>query len=165
MNLKAGLTLLFALFCFLLVQALKAQSKFDKAAFYQTMASEDLGKVNAQIDILKGADIAEKEGFEGALIMRKAGMTGGAKEKLSLFKYGHKSLEKAISKDENNIEFRFLRLIIQENAPRILGYHDDIEKDSKYIRENFKNQSPIIKNAISDYSKRSKALNPNDFSN
>jgi hypothetical protein len=163
MNLKTQLTLLFVIFSLVLLQNSKAQSKFEKEAFYKAMASKNVGDVDAQLNLLKGADIPEKEGYEGALLMRKAGLTRGPKEKLYLFKTGHKSLEKAISKDQNNIEYRFLRLIIQENAPKILGYKDDVEKDSQYIRENFKSQSGIIKDKIVDYSKKSKALNSKDF--
>jgi hypothetical protein len=163
MKLRAVLTLLFAFFCFGLVQALNAQAKFDKAAFYKAIASEDVQQLDTQLGILKGIDITEKEGYEGALLMRKAGLKGGPKEKLSLFKSGHIKLEKAISKDEKNIEYRFLRIIIQENAPKVLGYHFDLEKDSDYIRKNFKKLSSIVQNAIADYSKKSKILNPKEF--
>jgi hypothetical protein len=163
MNFKTRLTLFFALFSVVLCNNLMAKPKFEKAAFYKAMASEDLALVDAQLEILKNEGFPEKEAYEGALLMRKAGLTGGPKEKLHLFKSGNKSFEKAISKDENNFEYRFLRLIIQENAPRILGYHDDIEKDSKYIRDNFKGQPAFIKNEVINYSKSSKALKPHDF--
>jgi hypothetical protein len=163
MKFRAVLTLLFAIFCVVLVQALKAQAKFDKAMFYRAIASENIQQIDTQLGILKGSDIAEKEGYEGALLMQKAGMKGGPKEKLSLFKSGHKKLENAISKDGKNIEYRFLRLMIQENAPKVLGYHFDLEKDSDYIRKNFKKLSPIIQNAIVGYSKKSKVLNPKEF--
>jgi hypothetical protein len=163
MIIKTCFALLFAIFSLFLAQALMAQSKFEKQAFYKAMASEDVGVVDAQLGLLKSTNIPEKEAYEGALTMRKAGLAGGPKEKLHMFKEGHKSLENAISKDGKNVEYRFLRLIIQENAPRILRYHDDIEKDSKYIRENFKGQPTLIKNEIIDYSKRSKALKPQDL--
>jgi hypothetical protein len=163
MTIKTRLALLFAIFSLVLSKGLIAQSKFEKATFYKAMSSEDVNLVDAQLAVLKNSNIPEKEAYEGALTMRKAGLTGGPKVKLDMFKSGHASLENAISKDQKNVEYRFLRLIIQENAPGILRYHHDIEKDSKYIHENFKSQSPIIKNEILDYSKRSKALKPQDF--
>jgi hypothetical protein len=160
MNLKTVLTLLFALFSVLLVNA---QPKFDKSTFYKAMASEDLEQINTQLGILQKSSIAEKEAYEGALQMQKAGMVGGPSEKLSLFNNGRKKLESAITRDGKNLEFSFLRLMIQENAPRILGYYHDIEKDSEVVRKNFKKFPQMLQYAIADYSKKSKVLNPKDF--
>jgi len=140
-----------------------AQPKFDKSAFYKAIASDDVGQINSQLEILQRSSIAEKEAYEGFLQMRKAGMVGGPSEKLSLFRNGHEKLESAITRDENNLEFPFLRLMIQENAPKILGYHHNIKNDREVIRKNFKKFPQIVQIAIVDYSKKSKVLNPKDF--
>ena len=66
--------------------------------------------------------------FTGALLMKKAGFNAPPAIKLHLFKSGHKMLEAAIRNNPENAEFRFLRLIIQEHAPGILGYKNDIGK-------------------------------------
>lgn len=131
---------------------------FDKAVFYSVMASENLEEINAQLIVLKGASFNEKEAYEGALMMKKAGLVGKAKEKLSLFKTGRLKLEGAIKKEAGNTEYYFLRLIIQEHAPKVANYRDDLENDSLLIRTNYKSLSPVVQQAISDYSKKSRVL-------
>ncbi len=134
-------------------------NSIDKSAFYKAISSTNEEVINAQLVAVKASSIAEKEAYEGALLMKKAGVIkGAAKEKLSLFKTGRAKLEAAIAKDKDNIEYRFLRLIIQENSPKIVKYKSDIEQDSQLVRSNFKNLSESLQLVITDYSKTSKAL-------
>lgn len=149
--------LLFVL-CALCVQGSSQKSGFDKSAFYHAMASDDLEEINEQINIVKSSSINEKEAYEGALLMKKSGLVSKAKEKLSLFKTGRIKLESSIKKEVNNTEFYFLRLIIQEHAPKVVKYNNNIESDSLQIRTNYKNLPPVVQQAISDYSKKSKVL-------
>jgi len=130
---------------------------FDKAAFYNAMAADDLEVVNTQLNLVRSASAAEKEAYEGALLMKKAGMVGKPKEKLSLFKAGRLKLEAAIKKG-GNAEFNFLRLIIQEHAPKAVDYRGDIDKDVAAIRSNYKTLPQVVQQAISDYSKKSRVL-------
>lgn len=55
--------------------------------------------------------------------------------KLSYFNRGKKMLQTAVKQDPNNLEIRFLRYISQKKIPKILGYHDHIEEDEKFLRE------------------------------
>ena len=80
--------------------------------------------------------------------------------KLNLFKSGRLKLETAIKKDKTNAEFSFLRLIIQEHAPKVVDYRNNIENDVAVIRSNFKTMPPEVQQAINDYSKKSKVLKP-----
>lgn len=130
----------------------------DKSAFYNAMASDNIDDINNQLTIIKASPVNDREAFEGALLMKKAGLVAKAKDKLSLFKEGRKKLEASIKKDNDNTEYCFLRLIIQEHAPKALNYKDDIDHDSKLIRTNYKNLHPAVQQAIADYSKKSKAL-------
>jgi hypothetical protein len=138
-------------------------SEFSRKKFYSVMASGDIKKIDEEIDLLKKVNVNEKKAYEAALIMKKAGLIKGAGKKLNLFKQGHKQLEAAIAKDGSNAELRFLRLIIQEHAPGMLGYKDDLEIDSAYIRQSFKKLSVDVQQAITDYSKTSKMLRTEDF--
>jgi hypothetical protein len=90
--------------------------------------------------------------------MKKAGMAGKAKEKLSLFKSGRSKLESSISKDNTNTEYRFLRLLIQEHAPKVVKYRNKLEEDTQNIQANYKNLSPILQQVILDYCKKSTIL-------
>jgi hypothetical protein len=159
MNIKIFLNLLFLFFSF----GIKANSKkagFDKSAFYSAMAASDISTINSQINIVKASSINEKEAYEGALLMKKAGLVNSPKEKLSLFKAGRLKLEAAIKKDKENAELSFLRLIIQEHAPKIVEYRSNIDADVSIIRSGFKTLSPVVQQAINDYTKKSKVLKP-----
>jgi hypothetical protein len=133
-------------------------SDLNRQAFYKAMESENKALVDAQLSELNSAPADVKNAFLGAMTMRKAGIGGNPASKLKLFKQGHKLLESAIAADPNNAEFRFLRLLIQENAPGILGYKDDEEKDSEFIRKSYKSLPEDLQKTISDYNKKSKVL-------
>jgi hypothetical protein len=140
-----------------------AFQKFEKSAFYSVMASGDIDAIDKQLDIVENSSISEKEGYEGALLMRKAGIVKKAKEKLILFKKGRIKLETALLANNENIEFHFLRLAIEEHAPKIVKYRADIEKDKLLVIKNFKNLAPAVQNAIVDYCKTSKVLHKEDL--
>jgi hypothetical protein len=157
MNLKVVFSLLL-IFSFAVVQGKSQQQGFDKTSFYTTIASGSADAIDAQLNILSGSLMSEKEAYEGTLLMKKAGLVSKARDKLSLFKSGRSKLESSISKDKNNTEYRFLRLIIQEHAPGIVRYHNEMDEDSKLIQANFKSLSPFLQQQITDYSKKSKVL-------
>ena len=142
------------------VKAITKKAAFDKSAFYSAMAANDLESVNSQLALVRLASINEKDAYEGALLMKKAGLVKKAKEKLSLFKAGRLKLEASIKKDNGNTEFNFLRLIIQEHAPKAVNYRNNLDNDVAAIRSNFRSLPPAVQQAISDYSKKSKVLKP-----
>jgi len=141
----------------LLSISLSAQ-KFDDEEFFKSLASDDIRLVDQQLALVAKSSIKEKEAYEGTLLMKKAGLIPKPKAKLSSFKDGHKKLEQAIGEEPKNAKYRFLRLIIQENAPGILGYKDQIDEDSKYVRESFNTLSPDVQAAVVNYNKTSKKL-------
>lgn len=135
----------------------------DKSEFYKTFATTDLSSINSFIQKVSEASFPEKEAYYGALLMKKAGLVSNPKEKLSLFKQGHKKLENAISADTKNVEFRFLRLMIQENAPSILGYKNEIKEDRDVLKSSYKTMPNEAREALMEYSKNSKILHTQDF--
>lgn len=161
MNYKMRFSVFFSLFFLLtgiVAKGTEKEQTFDKPSFYAAMSSDKLDVINKQLNSLKSLSLEEKEAYEGALLMRKSGLAKNANEKLSLFKSGRSKLEAAITKNMDNIEFRFLRVIIQENAPRIVKYKKELESDVKLIRTNFKNLSVFLQQVINDYSKNSAVL-------
>lgn len=135
-----------------------ATKGLNRQAFYKAMQDENKSLVNAQLKELKSAPAEIKNAFMGAMTMKSAGIGGSPTTKLKLFKQGHNMLEAAIKQDPNNAEYRFLRLMIQENAPGILGYKDDEQKDSELIRKSYKSLPGDLQQTIADYSKKSKVL-------
>lgn len=135
-----------------------SQNSFDEPKFFAAIASEDLSLVDGQLKTLKKSSIKEKDAYVGALLMKKAGLVSPLRTKLAVFKEGHAKLQAAIEKEPANGIYRFLRLIIQENAPKILNYNKDISEDSKYVNQVFDTLSPAVQNVVVDYEKKSKAL-------
>jgi len=133
-------------------------SDLNRTAFYKAMESEDQTLIDAQISELNLASSNLKNAFLGAMIMKKAGIGGNPFYKLWLFKKGHELLEDAIKESPNNTEFRFLRLMIQENAPGFLGYNDSEERDSEYIRKAYNTLPENLQKTILAYNKTSKVL-------
>ncbi len=153
---KVTLNLLFLLL-FSVAQA-NSQNSIDRAAFYKVLASGNAAEIEVQLTIIKQSTVSEKDAYEGTLLMKKAQVVSKPKDKLSFFKAGRSKLETSISADKDNTEYRFLRLIIQEHAPKIVKYRKNLAEDSQLIRSNFKNLSPEIQQIITDYSKKSNIL-------
>ena len=144
----------------IVVNGANGKQNFDRTDFYAAMSSNNLDSVNNQLAVIEKSSFGNKEAFEGTLLMKKAGIVPNPANKLSLFKSGHKKLEEAITKENTNAELRFLRLMIQEHAPKILGYKKQIAEDNKMIHSGYKSLPPVVQKAIADYSKKSKVLKP-----
>ena len=138
--------------------------KFDKARFYEIMKSGTLDAINDEIELVKSTGPEqERDGYEGALLMKKAGLLKKPKDRLNFFKPGRIKLESAILADNDNTEFHFLRLAIEEHAPKVVKYHGDLENDKAIVVKNFKSLSPVVRHAILDYCDSSKVLHKEDF--
>lgn len=90
--------------------------------------------------------------------MRKAGLLARPKEKLATFKSGYIKMESSMAKDSGNIEYHFLRLMIQEHVPKVVHYDKDRQKDSQDIIRSFSTLSPVLQKAILNYCPHSKLL-------
>ena len=60
--------------------------------------------------------------------------------KLRAFNRGKEKVETAISQSPKNCELSYIRLLVQLNAPRFLGYYDNIEQDLDYFISNCNDQ-------------------------
>jgi hypothetical protein len=138
-------------------------NNFDRKDFYRILKSGTLDDINNEISLVQSSGMLNKDAFEGTLLMKKAGLVTVAKQKLQFFKSGRIKLETVISTDSANVEYRFMRLIIQEHAPKVVKYQDQIETDAAFITKHFKNVSPELQQIIIDYSKNSKTLNIKDI--
>jgi hypothetical protein len=141
----------------------KREQSFDRANFYSIMSSGKLKAVNEELDVVRASEIKERYAYEGALLMRKAGLMKIPAEKLHFFKLGYIKLEGAISASPENAEYRFLRLTIQENAPHIVKYYHQIDADKALVIKEFKNLPPDVREAVREYSKTSKVITPQDL--
>ena len=135
----------------------------DKADFYSVMASGKLREINQELTLIESSSAKEKEAYEGALLMRKAGLPIPPHEKLASFKTGLHKLEAALAKDSSNAEYHFLRLIIQEHVPKFVHYDKDRDTDSQDVYRAFRSLPPAVQMAILEYSKHSKLLHAKEL--
>ena len=163
LRLKSGVIALLVCMAGFAVKS-NAQEKFEKAAFYNVMSGNDVTAIDDEIAIVQKSSTKNKPGYDGALLMKKAGLISGASKKLKLFKQGRIELETALMSEPENTEYHFLRLAIEEHAPKIVKYHNDIETDKAIVKKNFKELSPAVQHAILDYCKNSNVLHVEDFS-
>lgn len=155
--------ILLALVFLCLPPACFAQRQFEKAEFYRIMDKGDKKAVEDELALLKGAEVKGKMGYTGALLMKEADLVKRPKRKLDLFLAGRKLLETALLTDYENTEFHFLRLTVEEHAPKVVRYHSDIDRDRSFIVAKFKDLSPVVQKAILDYCKESKVLHTGDL--
>ncbi len=141
------------------VVSLSAYSQLDRKAIYTALASESKEIVQKQLDAVQGMkESSEVKAFKGALQMKAAQFQKTAKDKMSLFNAGKKILESEIKSNDSNVEYRFLRLLIQENAPKQLKYDGNIEEDALSIVAGYSKLKESTKTAIESYAKKSASL-------
>lgn len=113
-------------------------------------ASSDKSLCSRVISSLEKSNKSNLEwGYYGAYQTIWANHAVNPLSKLSSFQKGKKNLEHAIAKDPTNMELRALRLSIQINAPKFLGYHNAIENDKSFLKKHKNSvQDPFLKNLI-----------------
>ncbi len=73
--------------------------------------------------------------YSGALTALKAKHAFNPLKKLKYFKRGKAQIQAAVEADPSNVEVRFLRYCLQKKSPPVLGYHQEIEEDERFIRQ------------------------------
>jgi hypothetical protein len=147
------LGLSFLIFSFLLF------TDAEKSAFYKALSSSN-EEVIVNFKKKIGANLTnyDAKAYYASLVMKEAKFAISPFTKLERFNKGKDLLEAVISQNKSNAEYRFLRLMVQENAPSILGYDEAIQQDSQLIVAQFNELSATIQTVVLNYSKTSKAL-------
>jgi hypothetical protein len=131
----------------------------DRNEFYKILSGKTLPPIdNYILKLEKQKKTSKNNAYWGALTAKKANFEKGAPSKIKTFKAGINSLEQEISNYPNNVEYRFLRLSIQEHCPKILRYNKNIKEDALIISTNFSNQTSILKKIIKNYAQESNGL-------
>lgn len=132
---------------------------FDKADFFGVIQLGEENKLEVfYTQISENLNGLDSLAYLGTLKMRHADAMSGPVRKLRTFKDGHELLETAIKEAPEKVEYRFLRLIIQKNAPDFLNYNDNIEEDAALIKKYFEHTDGALKNAITDFASKSEVL-------
>lgn len=125
---------------------------FSKAEFFKTLETGEQSAVIALEKKLATVTVNEdQQAYYGTIMMKSAEYQKAAGDKLKKFKEGKTLLEGVIQSNPNNVEYRFLRLMIQENAPKILKYTANIKEDAAFIKSNQGKASKEVKTAMVNY--------------
>ncbi|MCW3160986.1 hypothetical protein [Chryseobacterium oryctis] len=134
------------------------QSDLDELR--NSYAKANLSNANTQAFI----NIAEKQsgsdviitGYKAAAQIMEAKITKGNRK--ALVKTGATNLENIIKSNPNNIELRLIRLSVQENIPKIVGYNKNLKEDKTFILNNYGKQNTALKNYIKRFAAQSKTI-------
>lgn len=132
---------------------------FSKTEFFKTLESGNQSSITAmEKKVAESTASEDQKAYYGAILMKTSEYQKTAGDKLKKFKEGKALLEGVIQNNSTNVEYRFLRLMIQENAPKILKYNTNISEDTALIKANLTKVSKEIKQAITNYESVSKNL-------
>ncbi len=145
-------------------QALIAGTGIGTNEFYRVLSSSSSNEVKTALNKLPESKLSSKQRiYRGALMIKQAEFETNVKRKLTLSKEGIAIIEAEIQKNPSNIEYRFIRLTIQENIPPILKYRKNIQEDKQKIIGGFKRQPETLKTIIRNYAKQSRFLDSRDL--
>jgi hypothetical protein len=76
----------------------------------------------------------------------------------ALVKSGATNLESIIKSNPNNAELRVIRMSVQENIPKIVGYRGSLKDDKAFLLNNYSKQNATLKNYIKRFAAQSKTM-------
>lgn len=154
--------------CILLVSIIgSAQDlKQVRSQYLQAVKNiETTDKLNQQLSKVNTGSNTILLAYKGAVLTLKAKFSKSKSEKKENFKQGVSLIENAISTDNSNIETRYIRLSVQENSPKFLGYDKNIEEDKKFILDNYQHISSMeLKEIVKAYILKSASFNESEKS-
>lgn len=130
-----------------------AQINIDKMRADYAVAVKDKKLCAANLKILEaGAHTATERGYLAAYEILWAKHKNNPFTKINQFKKGKNLLESVITKNQNNIDLRFIRWSVQTHAPSFLQYNEDRLIDKEFLVHNLqKLRSQEGKNIIYKY--------------
>ena len=154
---KIALVLLASFISFFQVSTTDLSKSFQQAS----LSAEQAQAFYEKVLTIKTTDESATL-YKGAALVTKAKFEKKIKDKKDLVKEGALLIEAAIEKEPANVEFRLVRLIIQENTPKIVGYYKNIDSDKNMIIKQYSHQSTALKKWIKSYAEQSKAFTADD---
>lgn len=96
------------------------------------------------------------QGYKAAAKIMEAKITKNNRK--ALVKSGATSLEAIIKSNPNNAELRVIRMSVQENIPKIVGYRGSLKDDKVFLLNNYSKQNAALKNYIKRFAAQSKTM-------
>jgi len=85
----------------------------------------------------------EQQAYHAVALMMQAQYLFSPLEKLRSFNRGRTTLDRLIRNHPNNLEIRWLRHCVQQQAPTLLNYQGNIVEDARVIRAALKKTSDV----------------------
>jgi len=98
------------------------------------------------------------KGYKAAAEILEAKVTTEKNKRKSFVKSGATDLEAVIKSNPNNVELRVIRMSVQENIPKIVGYSKNLKVDKTYILSNYSKQNTALKTYIRKFAMQSKTM-------
>lgn len=96
--------------------------------------------------------------YKSASKILEAKVTTEKNKRKSFVKSGATALESTIASNPNNIELRVIRMSIQENLPKIVGYNKNLKEDKTFLINNYSKQNADLKSYIKQFAVQSKTM-------
>lgn len=121
-------------------------------------ANNSLENTKAFIDLAESKSSADPviKGYQAAAKIMEAKVS--KKGRPALVKSGATQLESIIKDNPNNIELRLIRLSVQENIPKIVGYNSALKGDKQFILAQYSKQNAALKSHIRKFAAQSKTM-------
>ena len=116
----------------------------DKVRSAFMLATQDLDARAELVERLTtnhGGDASFRSAYLGASLTLLAECSVAPWTKFNQFVQGSELLEEAIAAKPNEAEFRYLRFLIQINAPSFLNYDDNLKEDYIAINNTLQNST------------------------
>ncbi|UOE37963.1 hypothetical protein [Chryseobacterium oryzae] len=97
-------------------------------------------------------------GYRAAAQILEAKVTTEKNKRKTFVKSGASALESLIKNNESNTELRVIRMSVQENIPKIVGYSKNVKEDKIFILNNYSKQNAGLKTYIRKFAMQSKTM-------
>ena len=104
---------------------------------YHELDSEK--SIDTFIELVDDSGVDSLIPYKASALMQKADYVTMPWKKLSYFNSGKKMLEDFISRFPDNVEARYVRFLVQSQAPGFLGYKNNIQADAEFVKTHLDN--------------------------
>jgi len=107
--------------------------------------SQDEGEVTAMLKVLesKTSLTSDELCYKAVFQCMKAEYLYNPYQKLNSFKKGYSTLNNLISKNANNVEYKYHRYMIEKHTPSWLLDNNHMTSDKAFVKANLKTNHPM----------------------
>lgn len=150
---KLIFTLIFSFFSFFQSDLETLRNSYSKA----NLSNENAENFIELTEKKNGSD-PTTSAYKAAAKVLEAKVTTEKNKRKSFVKSGATSLESIIKSNPNNAELRVIRMSVQENIPKIVGYNKNLKEDKTFLINNYSKQNTDLKSYIKQFAAQSKTF-------